>query len=415
MAGSAWDNLNLVERELLDDYPNVQAFFEQMPHRENDPAGLKLREALKDTVMGIPCVNENFATRLNSGLANPEVRAGIVALPPEVIAEHVDKVIARPEETPAILADVQAATATPAGKAEPVEAVAAATTAAPEVGTEKAPAPPADKPEPIEAVAAATTAAPEAEAATPTPEASGIASMGNDPRMAAIAGAEGFRGFLERIGKNPDLRQAFESFTGGGGGEKMDGFVDGIHQRVQKDPQFFNKVNKMMDSAPEQMLSTMARDMTNDPAGALQKLDMANMFSGFMDSPFGQGLSVVGSHLMGILGPLMEILQGILGKLPEMLEGLGNKISGLMEGFSAKTRAVVTNHPDGATPMTDALDQVNGKKPETTAYDAKGQEITPTTTPKPADQRPEGPQTTQQQTHNDPNNPNPSLAGGPTH
>lgn len=406
MAGSTWDNMTPLERQHLEQYQNIKAFLKEMPYRPNDQAGQKLSDALtrevnilgKEITVGI---NTDFATRLNRALADSSVRQGIAGLPADKLAANVDRVIAGPEKLPQILAEVRAASpqqvaqattasAQPTSPATPSarEPVAAATTA---------PATPAQTPPQAKApttVKAPLSSTPGAVAATPETGtnfkqalleiAAAAPDQATKQALTAIANASGIEELGQRISSNPDLRDAILANLSRDLGESASGksFAQRLQEKLQQDPDYINKVNNMLDRAPPQMLSSMARDISSDPkADLFAMLDrgvqmsnnpLAQMLQSLGNSPFGNILKTVCESIMSIVGPLLRGLG--MGQLADTMQNA-------LQGFSKGQRQIATSDPQGRTPLADRLDLANGVRPQTAVSGPDGKPVAPTPTP----------------------------------
>lgn len=212
--------------------------------------------------------------------------------------------------------------------------------------------------------------------------------------LETLSKAQGFDGFIERVNNNPHLKDAFSQImasTGDapGNGEKI---LKKLENHVQKDPEFFNKINKVIDDHP-QTASDFARDVVKNPEGAFANLDQGMAMQDTMDkignfftgSGAGNMLGGIGQHIGGIISALMAVFEKFMPQLSNLLGGFMDKMGGSLNDFSASPRHVVTNDPEGKTVLAHTLDAGNNAKPVQVVYDGTtGQEVKPpTVTPEP--------------------------------
>ncbi len=412
MVETVWDDMNFLEQTALDDYENIKALFKATPNRKDDPAGQKLEDALKGGKGEF--VNKDFATKFDAALKDPDTRAQIANLSPEEMEQNIDALIENPANIPTILANLNpqekpeiqmAAVEKPTQEPKPENKEASPETIA--TAPEKAPvALAASEPEPVQVVAAAiepepapaeksieqppsaatATAAPPKPAAAAEPITVAAAVVADKvpatpddlmkqkvkDLMGEISEAKGFDGFMKRVDENDNLKNAFDhALSDNSSPEKAVTLLENIKERVEKDPEFFNKANEIIDEKP-QLVNTFAKELIKDPDVAFDKLDQA-MFA--QDNPMLasmlSNLGVVGQHLMGILGPLLEILGDVLGVTFD-------KIDKSMQDFKDKPKQSLTNGDNSLEKsLLKNLPENERKTAPTTVHDGSGQPTAP--------------------------------------
>ncbi|PJB69313.1 MAG: hypothetical protein CO093_10760 [Alphaproteobacteria bacterium CG_4_9_14_3_um_filter_47_13] len=363
---TTWESLNALEKNMLGDYPNIIALFKATPYRgSDDPAGQKLEAALTkklsipgvgETTIGI---NKEFAGRFEKSLADDTIRAGIAALPAEVMAKNIDQVIQSPENLPAIL---EKAIKEPS--VSPV--VAPASVASPESPLKKEFSGAADqKAEKLETITAVSSPA--------------SLEQRQADLIASIAKAPDFEKFMGNVAKNPDLQAAMSmAFEGEGGDpEKSMAMLENIEARAKNDPAFFSKLNEKLENSP-QMVSTYAKELASDPDAFFAKMDKGLELNEMMDK-IQNGLQPLLAKMGGFGDVLQGALQSLMGLMPEImgmmdsLTGVNGQMKTMLAGITGGgAQQVVTNDPKGNAPLVSAMNEASGGKPEQTTTLADG-------------------------------------------
>lgn len=189
------------------------------------------------------------------------------------------------------------------------------------------------------------------------------------PLMAASGGME----FFKRINENPELKEAMGNAMGGEntGPNQALHILNKLKERVDSDPEFFNKANAFMDEHPG-MVKNFAETFANNPDKAFERMDQAMMLDNTMGKTEGLLTKFLGP---GAFGEIMGFLEGFM----EMFMPLLDMFDGLEQTFSApeqggqKTDMQVQSNSNGE--LTKSLQVQIGNDGRPAFFDKGGNEF----------------------------------------
>ena len=145
-----------------------------------------------------------------------------------------------------------------------------------------------------------------------------VAVPGQNP-MGQLMGMLGAEEFMGHVAGNERLSAAFDTLAGGGNdGAQLQQFAN----RASQDPEFFNKLNTMIEQNPDAVASVADR-IVADPDNAVQTLDSAMQMQ-----DAGGGMMAGLQGMMGNLGLDGMDMQGMFSMVANLVMSLINMVTG---------------------------------------------------------------------------------------
>lgn len=170
-------------------------------------------------------------------------------------------------------------------------------------------------------------------------------------RMMAMPGAAEF---IERVENNERLSAAVTALGGANNGSGL----EQLAQRADSDPQFFVKLNTMIDQNPD-AVGAVADQIAANPGNAMNILDQAMQgqsmmaqlsegLGGFMDQFKGGNFD-----LSGLAGGIMNLVMGLMNAVMGMMGASGQMLSMNSPGGSVAGQAMAATGFSGQLAVVD--------------------------------------------------------------
>jgi hypothetical protein len=165
----------------------------------------------------------------------------------------------------------------------------------------------------------------------------GLISEDNEifEKLNDLAGNEGFNSLMTQVASHEGFQDLFSGSTDDPSQAAV--FIEGIHQRVESDPSYLQKVSDLIEDNPGLITTAAgmgAGSLLDDPNKALGMLDMAvnldQKIGGIMSALMDK-MQPIMDGLMQAIGPLLDKFMDMLGP---MIEGFTDMIGGLVDNFN---------------------------------------------------------------------------------